>query len=302
MLNTNDLYLGLNSLKMNNKMELSQIRMFKTVADTGSIIRASELLHCVPSNITTRLKHLEAELGTPLFIRQGRCLVISPSGVKFLDYANEILFLCEEARRAIDLGSPPSGILKIGAIESSATSRLPKLLSEYHQKYPLVDLQFSTGVWQSLIQDVLELKLDAAIIAVDHEHPSMDRLEIYNEELVVIAPTSLGEINQAIDLLDKNIYMWPVGCPYRHALERWLNLNHVHVQITSIASYATILGCVSAGSGVSLVPSAVYEQFKGIGGIQGYTFKQLAPIQSYLIWSKKSQNHRAKEVFIDLLR
>ncbi len=44
-------------------MELSQLTMFKTVADHGSIIRASELLHCVPSNITNRIKLLEKNLG-----------------------------------------------------------------------------------------------------------------------------------------------------------------------------------------------------------------------------------------------
>ena len=61
-------------------------------------------------------------------------MIISPSGITFLEYVNQILLLSEEAYRAIDINAPPSGVLKIGAIESSATSRLPKLLSEYHQK------------------------------------------------------------------------------------------------------------------------------------------------------------------------
>ena len=68
-------------------MELMQIRMFKTVHDTGSIARAAEVLHYVPSNITARIKALEAELGVPLFHRQGRGLVISPAGQTFLPYA-----------------------------------------------------------------------------------------------------------------------------------------------------------------------------------------------------------------------
>jgi DNA-binding transcriptional LysR family regulator len=52
-------------------MELAQIRMFKTVAEVGSIARAAEVLHCVPSNITARIKSLEAELGVALFLREG---------------------------------------------------------------------------------------------------------------------------------------------------------------------------------------------------------------------------------------
>ncbi|MEG2431549.1 MAG: LysR family transcriptional regulator [Acinetobacter sp.] len=283
-------------------MELSQLKMFKTVADMGSIIRASELLHTVPSNITTRIKLLEQELETQLFIRQGRGLVISPSGSVFLEYANQILCLCDEAHRAVNSNSPPSGELRVGAIESSATSRLPKILSEYHRKYPLVQLQFSTGTWSQLIKDIVELKLDVAIIAVDQEHPSIDRLKIYHEELMVIASASFGEITQPQDLMNKNIFMWPTGCPYRNALEQWLNANNVSAHITSIASYMTILGCVSAGSGVSLVPRSIYEQFKEIGGMKGYFFEALPLVQSYLIWNKKSQKHRAKDVFIDLFR
>jgi DNA-binding transcriptional LysR family regulator len=53
-------------------MEFAQLAMFKAVADQGSIVRAAELLHCVPSNITNRIKLLERELGVSLFIRKGR--------------------------------------------------------------------------------------------------------------------------------------------------------------------------------------------------------------------------------------
>ena len=92
-------------------MEISQLRMFKTVADFGSIICASEILHCVPSNITTRLKNLEQELASQLFIRKGRGLVITPTGKIFLEYVNQILFLCDEATKAVSNNAAPSGVM-----------------------------------------------------------------------------------------------------------------------------------------------------------------------------------------------
>ncbi len=52
-------------------MDLSQLKMFKTVAEQGSIARASEILHCVPSNITNRIKLLETELGVSLSSARG---------------------------------------------------------------------------------------------------------------------------------------------------------------------------------------------------------------------------------------
>ncbi|VDR26264.1 HTH-type transcriptional regulator gltR [Raoultella terrigena] len=114
-------------------MDLSQLKMFKTVAEQGSIARASERLHCVPSNITNRIKLLETELGVSLFIRKGRGLVITPSGEILLEYASKILTYCQEARRALEPSSEPGGILRIGAIESAATGRLPMVLSKFHQ-------------------------------------------------------------------------------------------------------------------------------------------------------------------------
>jgi len=282
-------------------MELQQLRMFKHIADSGSITKAAEQLHCVPSNITTRIRNLEDELGNPLFIRKGRGLVLSPSGDIFLEYVNRILSLCNEAKRAIEPCKTPSGKLSIGAIESSATSRLPSLLSKFHQLYPQIDIEFSTATWKHLEESVAKYELDSAIIAVKSVNPALECLEIYSEELVLIASSSFEAITSATSLIGKNIYMWPDGCPYRRALVTWLDNNGVSVPITSIASYGTILGCVSSGAGVSLVPRGVYEQFKLIGGIEGYVFEQLKPITNYFIWNKNTGYHSAKEAFLELI-
>jgi DNA-binding transcriptional LysR family regulator len=281
-------------------MELSQLAMFKKVADTGSIARAAEQLHCVPSNITIRVKKLEQELGEALFIRKGRGLVLSPSGSKFLDYTNRILSLCDEAKRTIGSESAPSGKLSIGAIESSATSRMPKLLSSYYQTYPEVQIEFLTDTWKNLEDKVIKHQLDGAIIAVKSVHPSVNCEEVYEEELVIVASSSFDNIDSAESLIGKNIYMWPNGCPYRRALEDWLSEHEILTPINSIASYGTILGCVSSGAGISLVPKGIFEQFKLLGGIKGFTFSELKPIRNYFIWNKESGTHNAREAFLEL--
>ncbi|MDB6442965.1 LysR family transcriptional regulator [Pseudomonas sp. 21TX0197] len=282
-------------------MELSQLTMFKAVADQGSIVRAAEQLHCVPSNITNRIKLLERELGVSLFVRKGRGLVISPAGRLFLEYVNKILSLCQESQRVLDPAAAPSGNLKIGAIESSATGRLPRFLARYHQLYPLVQMQFSTGDWSQLLNDVVGHKLDGAIIAVRPVHPDIASTEIYKEELVLIASASAGRISGPQDLSSMDIFMWPEGCPYRGALENWLSTHEVSSPITNIASYGTILGCVSSGAGASLVPRGIFEQFKNIGSISGYVFDDLFPVQNYLMWNKHVEVYRARDKFVELL-
>lgn len=283
-------------------MELSQLRMFKQVADTGSIAKASERLHCVPSNITTRIKHLEEELGEALFLRRGRGLTISPAGEGFLVYANKILALCDEAKRSIRADAEPNGKLRLASIESSATSRLPNLLSDYHKAYPAVDIEFATDTWASMEAKVAKHELDGAIIAVKSVHPELNCEAIFQEELVLITSSGANDIRSPDQLVGQHIYMWPEGCPYRRVLAEWLSNHKVSAHITSIASYGTILGCVSAGAGVSLVPKGLYEHFKTMGGIKGFMFDELKPMQNYFISSKNIGHHRARDVFVELLR
>ncbi|MDI3274384.1 LysR family transcriptional regulator [Pseudomonas sp. AL03] len=283
-------------------MELSQLRMFKTVYDFGSIARAAELLHCVPSNITARLKSLERELGTPLFFRDGRGLRITPAGEVFLDYATKILGLADEARRAVAPTNTPGGPLRIGAIESSATGRLPRLLAKYHALYPQVALELSTGTWAQLLDDTQHHRLDGVIVAVNIERPGLERAVVYREDLILIASESHGPLRKAADLQGKEIFMWPTGCPYRLALEQWLLRHDQVLPIVSIASYGTIVGCVSAGAGVALVPRGIYEQYRHSAGWQGYEFPELTSIDNLFYWHENAGRHPAREAFLALLQ
>lgn len=97
-------------------MDLTQLEVFATVAEEGSVTAAADKLHRVPSNISTRIKQLEEELGTPLFHREKLRLHISDPGKTFLGYAKRILALAEEAKQSVSdsglTGFSPLGRLK----------------------------------------------------------------------------------------------------------------------------------------------------------------------------------------------
>ena len=264
--------------------------------------QAAAQLHCVPSNITIRIKQLEEELKAPLFLREGKSLKLTASGEIFLEYCQKILAMCDEAKRSVHPDAPPSGPLRIGAIESSATTRLPHLLAQFHQHYPDVSVQITTGTWKELLQDVAQHKLDGAIVAGQIQFPQLNQLEIYQEKMILIAPASYGEITTQEDLINKKIFMWTQGCPYRAALEGWLKLKNLSLPITGIASYATIIGCVSAGSGVSLIPKSLYQQYQSLSSIRGFDFAHLSCMQNQFFWHQQVHHHKARDAFIDLLK
>ena len=283
-------------------MELAQLKMVKAVARTGSIASAALQLHCVPSNITNRLKQLESELGTRLFIRAGRGLKISPAGEVFLGYSERILALVDEAKRAVDSEAEPSGTLRIGAIESCAGGRLPPLLAEYHRRYPQVTLELVTGTWSQLFDELQHHRLDGALVATDVLPAKLKRTTLYSEPLVLIAHASATPLLSVRDLQDKTLFMWPTGCPYRRALENWLGAHDVHSSITSYASWGTIIGCVSAGAGIALAPEGVLERYAQSAGLSIYRFADLQPVENRFVWHQEIQRHGAREAFAQLLQ
>ena len=283
-------------------MELAQLKMVRAVAQTGSVAQAALQLHCVPSNITTRIKQLESELGTPLFIRAGRGLAISAAGEVFLDYCERILALVEESKRAVDSNAIPRGKLRIGAVESSASGRLPPLLAEYHRRYPQVELELVTGAWAQLLDDLQHHRIDAALVAAGGKRPKLEQSVVYSERLVLITSASSEPIEDARDLAGRTLLVWPPGCPYRAALENWLKPHDIKPAIASYASWGTIIGCVSAGIGVALAPEGILARYEQANQLTSYRFDELAAVDNLLFWHKDTQRHLARDAFAGLLR
>ena len=283
-------------------MELAQLKMVQAVARFGSIARAAEQLHCVPSNITNRLKQLENELGTPLFTRIGRGLRISPAGEIFLGYSERILALVDEARRAVDSQAEPSGPLRLGSIESCAGGRLPPLLAEYHRRYPHVSVELVTGTWSQLFEALRHQRIDGALVAIATLPAKLQQTVLYHEPLVLISSAGSAPIHSASDLQGQHLFMWPAGCPYRRALENWLGKHGLNLPITGYASWGTIIGCVSAGVGVSLIPEGVLDRYAQSSTLTVQRFDDLAPVDNRFVWHQDVQQHRARDAFAQLLR
>lgn len=282
-------------------MELSQLKIFKTVADCGSIRRAATQLHCVPSNITNRIKSLERELGVTLFNKKGRGLVISTAGEILLDYANQIILLSQEASRSLTPNSEPKGLLKIGSIESAAAGRLPKIFMKCRQHYPNLQIQLTIAQWPELIDAVMNHDIDLAIIANAYPHANLTYTEFSEETLVLVSPSTKGPFVTQQEVVKECIYMWPLGCPYRKALEAWLAHSTAPYKITTVGSYGTIISCIKAGLGISVMPESLFLQFKNDQDINGHYVSTFPAIMNHIVWNKNSGTHRLRTIFLELV-
>jgi DNA-binding transcriptional LysR family regulator len=165
-------------------MELSDLLTFSTVARLGGITRAADELNTVQSNVTQRVKALEAEIGTALFERHSRGMTLTGAGRRLLPYAQRMAALSREALLAARDDGEPKGPLSIGSMETTAAVRLPSLLAEFHRRFPAVRLSLRTSTTAELVAGVLNGSFDGAFVAGPIEHAELDATVAFCEELV----------------------------------------------------------------------------------------------------------------------
>ena len=268
-------------------MEMSDLRTFLAVMDSGSISHAAKALHRVPSGITARIMQMEEELGVQLFLREKKRLLPTARGQMLYTYARKICALMDEAELCVK-GMEPGGRLRIGALESAAAARLPEILARLHAEYPHVELELVIGTSSSLYVDVLENRLDAVFV-VDAPHDDrLERVEAFEERLVLIATCEHAPIHTPDDIGRKAVLAFQGGCAYRNRLVNWFRAYGWEPQhIVELASYHAIVGGVIAGMGVGVVPASVLELCRTNGMLSVHALEHpVCRAITELVWRK----------------
>lgn len=272
-------------------MDLSSLEIFRAVAEEQSVTRAATRLQRVQSNVTTRLRQLEDDLGVQLFLRDGKRMTLTDPGREFLDYSGKLLALAAEARQALH-PQQASGSLRLGSMESTAASRLPTPLASYHAACPQVRLEVTTGPSQALVDGVLSRRLDCALIA----HPDalqaaapqerllergLQGVPVFREELLLVLPADHRPVRCAADVQVRTLAGFARGCTYRQIAEDWLNAAGPRVQVQEVGSYHAILACVAAGACVGILPRSLLELQRTAPALQ---LLPLLTVDTWLVW------------------
>lgn len=282
-------------------VDLVQLEIFKAVAEQGSISAAAQHIHRVPSNLTTRIKQLEQDLGVELFIREKHRLRLSPAGWNFLEYTRRILDLVHEARLTV-AGEDPQGTFALGSLESTAAVRIPELLAAYNQRYPKVDLDLSTGPSGTMLEGVLGGRLVAAFVDGPVLHPNLEGMPAFEEEMVIIAPLNHPPVARARDVNGESIYAFRANCSYRHHFENWFVQDKaVPGKIFEMESYHGMLACVSAGAGLALMPRSMLDSMPGCATVSVWPLAESSRyLKTWLVWRRGTVS-RSLSVFVKLL-
>jgi DNA-binding transcriptional LysR family regulator len=250
-------------------LELSDLVLFRIVADTGSITRAGERVHRVPSNVTARVKRLERQLGVALFVRGRRGMSLTPEGRRLVGYADRLLALADEAHADLS-AADARGRLVIGAMESTAAVHLPALLSVLHARYPALEVELTTATSGRLVEQVRAGDLGAAFVAGDIDEPGLATEPAFVEELVLVTHPSARRVrSDGAGVRGRTLVTFGAGCAYRACIETWLAGRGLRPPRTfEVHSYHAMLACIAANVGYALVPRSVLLTSSARGNVR----------------------------------
>jgi DNA-binding transcriptional LysR family regulator len=281
-------------------MESNELRIFRVVAQTGSITKAAQALGYVQSNVTARIQQLESELKTQLFYRQ-RGMILTPTGEKLLAYAEKIIYLLDEADKALNDSCDPSGSLTIGANHTISSLPLPKLLAQYHKTYPKVDLSLTTNQSDELIYKINHFQLDGAFVkTLSHSDENIVKELVFEENLVLISSPLYNDIN---DLYSKPFLMNTIGCPNRIQLENWLNSKGIcNIRYMEFNNLTSIIEGVIADLGASFVPESAIKEYEKKGFLKSFQIPaQYNITKTFFIRRKDSLMTSSLSKFIEMI-
>ncbi|MBG4711097.1 LysR family transcriptional regulator [Pseudomonas aeruginosa] len=263
-------------------MDLSSLEIFRAVAHEASVTRAAQQLQRAQSNVTTRIRQLEEDLGVELFLRDGKRMSLTDRGSEFLASAAQLLARADEARQSMH-PAEPGGRLRLGSMESTAASRLPALLASYHKACPRVALEVSTGTSRALFDGVRARRLDCALVAAgpgwagELDGSGLRGEPLFREELLMILPAEHPPVHDVAEVRLRTLAGFARGCTYRQLAEDSLG---TPLTVQEVGSYHAILACVAAGACVGVLPRSVLQLL----GTPPLRSLPLAEVDTWLVW------------------
>ncbi|WP_431257338.1 LysR family transcriptional regulator [Roseateles chitinivorans] len=196
-------------------MDITLARTFLEIVAAGSFVRAAETLHVTQTAVSARVRTLEEQLGTTLFVRNKAGATLTPAGEQFTRYASMLVQVWERARHQVALPPGRESVMTIGCELSLWDPLLLDWLLWMRTSAPHLALRTEVGFPADLIDRVVSGTLDVAVVYAPQQRPGL-RIELLLEEKLVLVTTR--KRGQQLDPEDYVYVDWGPEFAAQHAL------------------------------------------------------------------------------------
>ena len=200
-------------------MELRHIRYFLVLAEEKNFTKAAERLLIAQPPLSRQIKDLENELGTVLFLRNSRGVILTEAGEKFRQYALQIEHLANQSVEVIkEMNTGLQGTLYLASVEGQAPRLISEWIAGFHKLYPHVEFNLWNGNSDDVLYRLQNGLCDLAMIVGPFDEEYLDGLFIYEEPWVAMIPSSNPLANKREDTIElKELSPYDLIIPSRHS-------------------------------------------------------------------------------------
>ncbi len=272
---------------------MRHLRYFDALARHGHFGRAAEYCAISQPALSLQIKELEDLLGAPLVERGARQIRLTPLGEDFAQRVREILRSVDElgdlARASV---GPLAGRLRIGVIPTVAPYLLPRVIKALAARYPDLDLRPRETVTQVLIDDLLNGRLDTAIVALPVSEPALTEQPLFDEEFILVRPPEdAGKpVPNPETLREMRLLLLEEGHCFRdQALSFCMLSPSAPRDLMEGSSLSTLVQMVGAGIGVTLIPEMAVAVETRSAQVSVARLPQPRPLRTIgMVWRKTS--------------
>lgn len=243
-------------------MNLSQLQYFKVLAQEEHYTRAAQMLSITQPSLSHAISQLEQELGTRLFEKKGRNIVLTRYGKMFLPYVEESLkVLNEGVQRIQEVNGSRHGIIHLAYIYTMGSEFAPKLVRKFLDTYPDYDIEFhfTVGTTGEIIDGLKDDKYDIVFSSYKDGEQDIDFKKIANQKLVLAVPMDHPlSIKDSVDLRDTIEYpqiYFEKGSGLRPVIDQMFEeIGQFPKVAFEMEEDSSMAGLVAQGFGIAVMP------------------------------------------------
>jgi aminoethylphosphonate catabolism LysR family transcriptional regulator len=249
----------------------THLRSFHAVAENRGFTAAANVLNISQPTVTTQVKELEDRYGVELFVRRGRRVELSETGMSLFDVTKRIMSMHEEAEELLlSSGKLETGQLRLAAVGPFHATEMVAL---FLAKYPSIKVSMLLGNSDQTLQHVLDLESDVAILAHAVDDPRISSVPFSTHDVVVFVNVDhpwYGRKEVSItELADQPLILREVGSTTRRALEQAaLEADVPITPLLEIGSREGVWKAVERGLGIGVVADFEFVAHPRLGTIR----------------------------------
>ncbi|QED47919.1 LysR family transcriptional regulator [Cytobacillus dafuensis] len=284
-------------------MEWNQLEYFLTVARLQHVTRAAEELSITQPALSHSIGKLEEELGVSLFERSGRNVQLNRYGKVFAKRVEAAIMEIRKGKQEIEeLTNPEIGTVSLSFLHTLGNEFIPTLISSFRKRYPNIHFELYQGSNTFIIQKLEKGASDFCITSPKFDGNGMVWLPLISEDLYVVVPKGHKLSNRReVDLhaiTEEPFIGLNTSCGFRSIYDDIFQSVGFHPKVAFEAEdLSTAAGFVSAGLGVSLLPSTAGLRMDGTSWLT--VKKPICSCTIGLAWKDKRYLSPAAKLFKD---